>query len=83
MINNWSLTSVKLIKIKVFDALVTVELISRVILVTNLTLDFNLWAFKLDMVVELNPCHELELGKLAYVTAKLGTMELGVCLQLT
>lgn len=83
MINNWSLASVKLIKIKVFDALVSVELISRVILVTNLALDFNLWAFKLDMVVELNPCHELELGKLAYFTAKLWTMELGVCLQLT
>ena len=61
MIQNLLLTSVNLVLIEVFDALVTVELFSCIILVTHLTLNLNLWAFVFDMVIELHSCHVFKL----------------------
>lgn len=74
---------IKFFDVKVFYALVMCKFSSDVISVTNLACYWQVWAFYLDMLMELSSCKVLEFFSVANVTSKFRTMELRVHLEFT
>ena len=71
------------VNVEVFDALVSVELISSVLSIANLAHDFHFWTINFNMVIELCSCTVLEFRKVANITTKFGAVVLSMGLQLS
>ena len=73
----------ELLKIEIFNTLMTCKIGSSIFLIANLTHDKNFWAFVSNMFLKLNSRHMLKFRSIADITSKFGTMKLSMCLQFT
>ena len=74
--------SVELLQIKVFNALVTAKVLSRILFVTNLAHHQNSRTLNFDVFKELLPGQVLEVLNVAEIASKLRAIELSMVLQL-
>lgn len=83
VVNHIGKVCLDLLDVEVLDALMVGEVGTGILLVADLAHDSDLGALELDVVVELGPCHVLELITIADVTSEFRAMELCMSLKLT
>lgn len=83
VIDHFETHQTKLLKVKVFDALVLSELRSRVLLIATHAHHADRWTLGLYVHRQFLSSQVLELGELADVATKLGTTELAVICKLS